>query len=125
MENLEKLKKLVNKAASKWTAKDREFIVGLSAEHGLRLNTLCKNCYIDAAVELYYKLSPEGPSEDAGGYSLLGGVDVVLHHAGATWRVCAATLTKETAEIWLKHGLPKKYFATLPQNESNVQNAVE
>lgn len=125
MENLEKLKSLVNQAASKWTAKDREFVVGLAADFGVKINTLCKNCYIDAAVEIYDKMTRETqPMAEAGGYALRAGTDVILHAHGGAFRVCAATLTVENARVWLALGLPKEFFETIP-DEDNGTNKME
>ena len=121
MENYEKIRQLVSKPANKLTAKDREFIVRLAAEYDVKINTLCKNCYIDAAVEIYTKIHPQEkqPSASAGGYVLRAGVDIILN---GKYRVNAATLTEANARLWLQKGLPVSYFETIPDNDSNGEN---
>ena len=113
MENLEYLRAIVNKRG-KLNAKEREFVTGLCAEHDIKLNTLCPDCYKDAAVELYGILSKSAPA--VGNYELRDGVDVVLNK---TERMCAATCTDENARRWLAMGLPVSFFAKMPKEDAD------
>ena len=117
METLERLAALADKSKSKWTAKDREYIVDLCAEHGIRLNTLCPDCYKDAAIELYTKLKPsDAEPKSAGGYALRPGTDIFLHaRNGNTYHVCEALLNAKSAREWLKNGLSESYFVSVPK----------
>ena len=112
-EILENLRAIVNKRG-KLNAKEREFVTGLCAENGIQLNTLCPDCYKDAAVELYSLLSKGEPQR--GEFALRDGVDVVLNK---TERVCAATCTDGNARRWLAMGLPVSFFATMPDDARN------
>ena len=114
MEIHEKIADLVKKSKTKWTADDKEFIVGLCADNGISINPLCPDCYKDAAVQLYTIYKPK-EEKTAGGYALRDGVDVMHHAGGRVYHVCAATLTEESAREWIEAGLPLSYFAQLPE----------
>lgn len=111
-EILQNLRAIVDKRG-KLNAKEREFITGLCAENGIQLNTLCPDCYKDAAVELYSLLSKDEPKR--GAFALREGVDIMLNK---TERVCEATCTDENARKWLAMGLPVSYFVTMPDDAS-------
>lgn len=112
MENVEKIKKIAAKNAEKITAKEREYITSLAAEHDITINPLCKNCVHDAAIQLYLLLTKtEEEPKEVGGYALIKGCNVLLNGEP----VNEARLTKENARRWLKIGLPKRYFAKLPE----------
>lgn len=114
MEILDKLTKWADKQA--FTAKEREEIVKLAAEHGIEINPLCPDCYRDAVIQLYGIYKPKDEPQDKGGYVLREGVDVVLHaRNGNEYHICEATLTVENARKWLAAGMPDTFFAKMPQ----------
>lgn len=121
MEILEKVKKIVEKPASKITVKEREFLVGLAADYGVSINPLCKNCYHDAAIEIYTIISKStNEVQEVDGYALVDGCNLLINGEP----VNAATLTKEKAERWIKMGLPLRYFAKLPKDDDNGNDQV-
>lgn len=113
MNVLEDLRAIVEKKA-RLNAKEREFVTKLCAEHDIQLNTLCPDCYKDAAVQLYLLLNKQEPQ--TGDFELREGVDLVLNK---TERICAATCTDENARRWLKMGVSKDIFARMPKDEDN------
>lgn len=114
MEILDKLKKWADKQT--FTAKEREEIVKLAAEHGIEINPLCPDCYRDAVIQLYGIYKPKDEPKDKNGYALREGVDVVLHaRNGNEYHICEAALTEENARKWLASGLPDNFFAKMPQ----------
>lgn len=120
MEILEKLTKWAEK--KELTAKDKEQIAKLAAEHGIEINPLCPDCYRDAVIQLHKLYKEQAEPKDAGGYQLKPGVDVTLcARNGNEYRVCEATLTAGNARKWLANGLPTTFFAAMP-NESNEQD---
>ena len=131
MESYEKFEKLATKKA-KYTAKERELIVQAAAEFGIRLNTLCPDCYHDAAVQIALKVREEKEpreAKNAGGYVLRAGTNVVLQSKGRKFHVNETELTEENARLWLAYGLPAYYFEQTPEtpqeNEDNEQNKVD
>ena len=117
MEIVQELRAIVNKRG-KLNAKEREFVTGLCAEHGIQLNTLCPDCYKDAAAQLYLMLNKQDEQQE-GDFELRDGVDIVLNK---TERVCAATCTDENARKWLAMGLPKSFFKKMPKEPENEDN---
>lgn len=112
MDFLQKIEKLARKPRSKWTAKDREYVVQIAAQEGVQVNPLCPDCYIDTCVIILNKYkADDNPEVD--GYQLRAGLDV--WHAGM--RVNAALLNAENARKWLAAGLPERYFIKMPSNE--------
>ena len=109
MKIYDKIAALVDK--TKYSASEREFIVGLCADNGIQLNTLCKDCFHDAVIQLAIIYKPKAEVAK-GAYELRPGLDVILN---GTVRVCEATLTDENAEKWLKMGLPKRFFVRMPE----------
>lgn len=131
MESYEKFEKLAAKKA-KYTAKERELIVQAAAEFGIRINTLCPDCYRDAAVQIALKIREEKEpreAKNAGGYVLRAGTNVVLQSKGCKFHVNETELTEENAKMWLAYGLPAYYFEQTPEmpqeNENNEQNKVD
>ena len=112
MDVLENLRAIVNKKA-RLNAKEREFVTKLCAEHDIALNTLCPDCYKDAAIQLYMLLKP-AEAQDVGEFALRDGVDLVLNK---TERICAATCTDKNARKWLAMGVSKSIFAKMPADE--------
>lgn len=116
MKILDKLTKLADKRT--FTAKEREEIVKLAAEHGIEINPLCPDCYRDAVIQLYSIYKPKEEPQDKGGYVLRDGLDVVLHSRnGNEYHICEATLTKANALKWLANGAPSTIFAKIPKDE--------
>lgn len=113
MNVLEDLRAIVEKKA-RLNAKERELVTKLCAEHDIHLNTLCPDCYKDAAIQLYSILSKKEP--EIGDFELREGIDLVLNK---TERICAATCTNENARRWLAMGVSKDIFAKMPEDEDN------
>lgn len=113
MNVLDELRAIVEKKA-RLNAKEREFVTKLCAEHDIRLNTLCPDCYKDAAVQLYGLLSKQ--EQQTGDFELRDGVDLWLNK---TERICAATCTDENARRWLAMGVSKDIFAKMPKDDDN------
>lgn len=120
MENnevLEALRALVNKTASALTAEDKDLIATLAKEHGVTLRSKrCGSCYIDAAVEIFGKLSKEvepapEQTDSEHKYVLKDGVDIL--HNGV--RLNFATITDELAERMIASGLSLSFFAKHPE----------
>lgn len=107
---LDKLRKIAAKKPAQITTKERQFLVGLAADNGVSINPLCKDCYRDAAVQLFRVLDPE-QLHASGGFALVPGTDVIFKGE----RVCDATLTAENARRWLAAGLRSWYFAKMPE----------
>lgn len=106
----EKMKALAEKG--KLTAKEREFVVKYAVENGIQLNTLCKDCYRDAAIQLYSIYKPkEEAKENGSAYQLRDGLDVLFNGL----RINEATLTDKLAKRILKQGFPERFFKHLPQ----------
>lgn len=112
-ETLSKLRGIVNKTASGLTREDKQYIAERAQEYGITIRKRCGSCYIDAAVELFGKLSKEAEPEKVATdkkYVLKAGVDVL--HNGV--RINSATLTDELAERMIKNGLSLVFFAKYP-----------
>lgn len=115
MEKYVKIKALATKKG-RYTAKEREYITKLAAENGIFLNTLCPDCYKDAAIEICSILKPKAEEKSECNYELKEGVNMLMYaRNGNTYRVCAATLTDASAEEWLANGLSKSFFSKLPK----------
>lgn len=98
--------------------------------YGITINKRCGNCYKDAAVMIYDKLRREeqklngvGGYVTEGGYSLKAGTDFYLISGREMVRVNERNLTDENAAMWLRLGIDKKYFATMP--DSNADNGAD
>lgn len=105
----EKMKALAEK--SKLTAKEREFIVEHAVKNNISLNTLCKECYRDAAVALYGIYKPKETTDNGRAYQLREGLDVIFNG----YRINEATLTDKLAKRILKQGFPERFFTRIPQ----------
>lgn len=115
MEILEKLQKIAQKAVSKITTAEKEWLVSLAAENAVHINPLCPDCYKDAAIELYQKLKPADETPAVSGYKLRKGVDVIFHAPnGNKYHICDATLTEKTAKVWIANGAGF-LFESVPQ----------
>lgn len=103
-------KRIVNKKTP--TRKEREQIIELCTKYNVKLNTNCRNCYIDACVSIYnllkndMKVTSATPEQK---FELKKGVDVIF----AGMRINDATLTDDLARKIIKLGFNKRYFAKL------------
>lgn len=111
MEIYKRLKKLAEK--KKLTTEDREFIVGLCADNGIVINTLCKDCYNDAVLQLYsiYKPQDEAKENTHAKYVLRDGLNVRFNGR----IINAATITDELAARIIAQGFPTRLFKKLPK----------
>lgn len=105
-------KKIVNKKTLKH--KEREQIIELCAKYNIKLNTNCRNCYIDACVSIYNLLKNDKnvtatATTTEQKFILKKGVDVIFGGI----RINDATLTDNLARKIIKLGFNKKYFAKL------------
>lgn len=98
--------------------------------YGININKRCGNCYKDAAVVIYdnlrrkeQRLNGAGGYVTEGGYSLKAGTDFYLISGRQMVRVNESNLTDENAAMWLRLGIDKKYFATMP--DSNADNGAD
>lgn len=111
-EQKEMLRNIVNAGTKEMTANDRAFVRELANANGLEIkNTRCKDCYLDAAVEMLQadreKETAKAEEKTERRYVLRPGVDVYF----GSVRVNAETLTDELAERIIARGFEKKFFA--------------
>lgn len=96
---------------SKLTAKEREFIVEHAVKNDLQINTLCKECYKDAAIVLYGIYKPKDADEKDGRlWVLRKGLDVIFNGK----RINEATLTDTLAYKIVEQGFPTRFFTRMP-----------
>ncbi len=112
------LKEILNTPASKLTAEQKEVVKEYAKEYGVPFTpkSRCKDCYHDAAMQIYNKLTQEDAEleaeaeaeaqEETRRYILRPGVDVWFGNI----RVNPATLTDELAEYIISRGFKTKYF---------------
>lgn len=102
------------------TAETRKIIREACKDLGVTLkNTRCKDCYIDAAIACYKKITEqqaEQQTEQAAeteerAYKLKDGIDVIFLGR----RINNVTLTDQLARYIIAHGFPKYYFAKREQ----------
>lgn len=103
-------KRVVNKKTP--TRKEREQIIELCTKYNIKLNTNCRNCYVDACVSIYnllknYKNVTATATEQK--FEFKKGVDVIF----AGMRINDATLTDDLARKIIKLGFNKEYFTKL------------
>ena len=114
--NYDKFKALAYK--KRLTADDKETIVTAAAEYGISLNTKCSNCYRDAAIQIALANKPQETQEEQNtesGYVLKRGIDITLHsYRFGTMHICAKTCNTANARKWLQAGIPRNYFAHIP-----------
>lgn len=67
MEVLERLKKIAEMLPEEIGAEEKQFVQDQAAGAGVKINVRrnCKNCYIDAAVQIYDKLKRRAEGEEA------------------------------------------------------------
>ncbi len=102
-------KKIVNKKTP--TRKEREQIIELCTKYNVKLNTNCRNCYIDACISIYNLLKNDKKVTTATEqkFILKKGVDVLF----CGIRINDATLTDDLARKIIKLGFNKEYFTKL------------
>ena len=106
------LKEILNTPASKLTAEQKEAVKGYAKEYGVpfKPKSRCRDCYHDAAMQIYNKLNQEDAEleaqEETRRYILRPGVDVWFGNI----RVNPATITDELAEYIISRGFKTKYF---------------
>lgn len=106
-------KRIVNKKTL--TRKEKEQIIELCTKYNIKLNTNCRNCYIDACFSIYNlfkndkNVTTDTATDTEQKYILKKGVDVIFDGM----RINDATLTDNLARKIIKLGFNKKYFAKL------------
>ena len=104
MDEIVRIKEIVNKPADKLTAEDKQAIRAFAKSAGVKLprKAACNSCWIDCAVEAFGALN----SRENKQYRLRKGVDILYNGE----RVCVATCTDERVKRWIASGLPAEYF---------------
>ena len=106
-------KKIANKRNV--TRKEREFIIELCKKYGIELKNNCRNCYIDACLQIYYKIkinitkAEELADETENKFVLKKGVDVIFDGI----RINSATINDDLARRVIKLGFSTRYFAKI------------
>ena len=104
MNNLERLRNIVE--ANVASSEDKQFITDLSLKYEMPFEPQgkCKNCWIDQAILLHNKLKDGEPSPCSA--RLRDDIDVVING----YRINNATLTDELVEKYRGKGLPEHWF---------------
>lgn len=103
-----RIKAIAGKMPDDLTKAEKTFVKKMAAGNGVSIkNRNCKNCYIDAAVQIYAKMrraasEVETPSQ----FILRDGVDVIFQGV----RVNAGTITDDIAKDLISRGFNKDFF---------------
>lgn len=115
MKNYDFFVKLAEK--KKYTAEEKRTLETYAAEHGIEINKSCPDCYADAAAQLAIIYKPK-EEKKAGGFVLRDDIDIVLDsYPHGRFHVCPATCTDENARKWIEAGIPRRFFAHIPEGE--------
>lgn len=118
MDVLERLRAVVEAGTAGLTDESKAFVKELADANGVTIRrSNCKSCYIDAAIEVYRKLTMpqvEVQAEpETHNYILKDGVDLLFNG----WRINKTTCTDKAAKRWIAAGFPVKYFAQTESTE--------
>lgn len=104
-------------------AEDKAAIKEEAEELGITFNEKCNNCYHDAAVQIALHYKPEQKEEERpaqvverGEYELQDGIDITIDsYKFGRLHVCQANCTPANAQLWLRAGLPARFFKHMPR----------
>lgn len=117
MENYEYFSQLAQK--SRFSVDEKVVIKEHASQHGITINSRCSSCWKDAVIQLALIYKPKEEGKPAEGYVLRDDIDCVLDSPRyGRMRINAALATEENVKLWIKAGMPFRWFKQVP-NENN------